>query len=110
MVGVVDAGDDGAGYVVGWGRIIVAETVARFAGFVVDEADVRHFIGEFRFGLFRCIFELWKGLMMCLPMVFEEAVVALEAEFGGGEIAGDEFVGFEFPGCQGGDGRMAHMP
>ena len=47
MVGVVDAGDDGPGDVIGGRRIVVAEGVDRFAVFVVDEEYFWHFIGEF---------------------------------------------------------------
>ena len=43
MGGAVDAGDDGFGDVIGRGRIVVAEGVDRFAGFVVDEADIGQF-------------------------------------------------------------------
>jgi hypothetical protein len=39
--------------------------------------------------------------------MFEEAVFALEASFGGGEIAQDEVVVFDFVGFPGGDGPEA---
>jgi hypothetical protein len=41
------------------------------------------------------------------PVVFEQAVFALEASFGGGEVAQDEVVVFDFVGFPGGDGPEA---
>jgi hypothetical protein len=62
-----------------------------FAGFVVDEVDFGHFLRKLR------LLGLWSRFMMVsvpagvsdwrrmsLEMMFEQAVFALEAAFGGG--------------------------
>ncbi len=50
----------------------------------------------------------WRGVrLMVLPVVFQEAVFALEAAFGGGEIAQDEVVVLDFVRLPGGDGGRA---
>ncbi len=102
VVGRIDAGNDGFGFVAWRGRVFVALCVDCFAGFVVDVEDFGHFliggVGLFGFG---------QRFMMRFPVVFEEAVFALEAAFGGGEVAEDEVVVFDFVGLPGGDGRGA---
>ncbi len=45
--------------------------------------------------------------MVALPMLFQHSVFALEAAFGGGEIAGNEVVVFDFARIPGGHGRSA---
>ncbi len=45
--------------------------------------------------------------MVSLPVLFQHAVFALEAAFGGGEIAGNEVVFFDFARIPGGHWRGA---
>jgi hypothetical protein len=80
---------------------VVAVVVDGFAGVVVDVEDFGHFLIK-RFG-----FGDGFDFVMGFPVVFEEAVFALEAAFGGGEIAQDEIVIFDFVGLPGGDGPEA---
>ena len=45
--------------------------------------------------------------MMRFPVLFQHSVFALEAAFGGGEIAGNQVVVLDFAGIPGGHGRRA---
>ena len=104
MFGAVDAGDDGFEFVIRRGRIVVAVLVDGFAGVVVDEADAgRRSFFWFGFGFGRGSRLL--GLVVGFEVVFEHAVFALKGATGGGEIAQDEVVFFDFLFRPGGDGR-----
>ncbi|MBA7576746.1 hypothetical protein ES708_18588 [subsurface metagenome] len=104
MFGTVDSRDDGPRFPVGRGWVVVAVLVQGFAGFAVDEAECGHGFLD-RFGIrFGCRF---LGLVVSFEVVFEHAVFALEAAFGGGEIAQDEVVVLDFVGLPCADGRIA---
>ena len=93
MVGWVDAWNDGFGFPIGRGRVVIAFSVNGFAGFTVDVEDFGH-DSFFWFGIrLLCRFSgFGLRLMVSFPVVLQHAVLALEGATGGGEVAQDEVV------------------
>jgi len=91
------------GFQSGRRQVFVAVVVDGFSGFGVDVAEYGHFfIGGVGFGR-----GLWLLFVVGFPVMFEEAVFALEAAFGGGEVAQDEVVSLDFEGLPGAHGGTA---
>ncbi len=106
MFGSIDAGDDGFGLVVGRRWIVVALSVDGFACFVVHVKERGHF-SFFGLRFWRRLGSLFLGLVVSFEVVFEHTVFAFEAALGGGEIAQDEVVGFDFVRLPAADGWAA---